>query len=167
MEDQLMDSPGAPIREDNDTLFDAPPMAEQERMVEAVLFASAEPVTLRDLEGRMPHAFHQLCAFVARQANFPENCFTQIHSCQCFFAHTNPRCLPKHMARGNSLSISMNCAGCFGRKSGRKGYQRSTTAPQARPPPMASVTIRSPSLIWPRSLPTERASGMEAAEVLP
>ncbi|KIC11412.1 segregation and condensation protein B [Leisingera sp. ANG-M1] len=41
-------------RTENDTLFDAPPMAEQERMVEAVLFASAEPVTLRDLEGRLP-----------------------------------------------------------------------------------------------------------------
>ncbi|WP_409373588.1 SMC-Scp complex subunit ScpB [Sulfitobacter guttiformis] len=30
-------------------------MAEQERMIEAVLFASAEPVTLRELEARMPH----------------------------------------------------------------------------------------------------------------
>ncbi|WP_380058696.1 SMC-Scp complex subunit ScpB [Falsihalocynthiibacter sp. SS001] len=30
-------------------------MAEQERMVEAILFASAEPVTVRDLEARMPH----------------------------------------------------------------------------------------------------------------
>ncbi|MCA2009435.1 SMC-Scp complex subunit ScpB [Tritonibacter mobilis] len=30
-------------------------MAEQERMVEAVLFASAEPVTVRDLMSRMPH----------------------------------------------------------------------------------------------------------------
>lgn len=38
-----------------DSLFEAPPMAEQERMVEAVLFASAEPVTVRDLEQRMPH----------------------------------------------------------------------------------------------------------------
>ncbi|AKO97062.1 MAG: SMC-Scp complex subunit ScpB [Marinovum algicola] len=37
------------------SLFAAPPMAEQERMVEAVLFASAEPVTVRDLEARMPH----------------------------------------------------------------------------------------------------------------
>ncbi|EDZ46663.1 SMC-Scp complex subunit ScpB [Leisingera daeponensis] len=57
MEDQIMDgqSQGAPVREDTDSLFDAPPMAEQERMVEAVLFASAEPVTLRDLESRMPH----------------------------------------------------------------------------------------------------------------
>ncbi len=38
-----------------DTLFEAPPMAEQERMAEAVLFASVEPVTVRDLEARMPH----------------------------------------------------------------------------------------------------------------
>ncbi|WP_139236351.1 SMC-Scp complex subunit ScpB [Sedimentitalea nanhaiensis] len=30
-------------------------MGEQERMVEAVLFASAEPATVRDLEARMPH----------------------------------------------------------------------------------------------------------------
>ena len=30
-------------------------MAEQERMVEAVLFASAEPITVRELEARMPH----------------------------------------------------------------------------------------------------------------
>lgn len=61
MEDQLMDSHGAPIREESDTLFDAPPMAEQERMVEAVLFASTEPVTLRDLEGRMPHVSTFVC----------------------------------------------------------------------------------------------------------
>lgn len=30
-------------------------MAEQERMAEAILFASAEPVTLAELAGRMPH----------------------------------------------------------------------------------------------------------------
>ncbi len=43
------------IQEPTESLFEAPPMAEQERMVEAVLFASAEPVTVRDLEVRMPH----------------------------------------------------------------------------------------------------------------
>ena len=37
------------------SLFEAPPMAEQERMVEAILFASAEPITLAELESRMPH----------------------------------------------------------------------------------------------------------------
>lgn len=38
-----------------DSLFEAPPMAEQERMVEAMLFASPEPVTISDMEARMPH----------------------------------------------------------------------------------------------------------------
>lgn len=46
-----MDETDAPT----ESLFDAPPMGEQERMVEAVLFASADPVTARDLEARMPH----------------------------------------------------------------------------------------------------------------
>ncbi len=36
------------------SLFEAPPMGEQERMVEAVLFASAEPVTLTELSARLP-----------------------------------------------------------------------------------------------------------------
>jgi segregation and condensation protein B len=38
-----------------ETLFEAPPIAEQERMVEAILFASAEPVSVRELNARMPH----------------------------------------------------------------------------------------------------------------
>lgn len=40
---------------ENDSLFEAPPIAEQERMVEAILFATAEPVTIRELASRMPH----------------------------------------------------------------------------------------------------------------
>ncbi|MDN5787556.1 SMC-Scp complex subunit ScpB [Pseudorhodobacter sp.] len=40
---------------DNDSLFAAPPQAEQERMVEAVLFASADPLTLAELTTRLPH----------------------------------------------------------------------------------------------------------------
>ena len=36
------------------SLFEAPTMGEQERMVEAVLFASADPVTLAELIARMP-----------------------------------------------------------------------------------------------------------------
>ncbi len=38
-----------------ESLFEAPPMAEQERMVEAVLFATAEPVSVKELTGRLPH----------------------------------------------------------------------------------------------------------------
>ncbi len=51
----MNDTPEPPENMEWDGLFDAPPMGEQERMVEAVLFASAEPVTLRDLAGRLPH----------------------------------------------------------------------------------------------------------------
>ena len=38
-----------------ESLFEAPPMAEQERMVEAILFASAAPVGIAEIESRMPH----------------------------------------------------------------------------------------------------------------
>lgn len=37
------------------SLFDAPPMGEQERMVEAILFAAQDPVTVAELVARMPH----------------------------------------------------------------------------------------------------------------
>lgn len=38
-----------------ESLFEAPPLAEQERMVEAILFATAEPVSVSELNARMPH----------------------------------------------------------------------------------------------------------------
>lgn len=52
MTDEVQDTPQAAP---GDSLFEAPPMGEQERMVEAILFASAEPVTVKELAGRMPH----------------------------------------------------------------------------------------------------------------
>jgi segregation and condensation protein B len=36
------------------SLFAAPPMGEQERMVEAILFAAVDPVTVAELESRLP-----------------------------------------------------------------------------------------------------------------
>lgn len=48
MSDQVTD-------DKEESLFDAPPMGEQERMVEAILFASEEPVSVHELEARMPH----------------------------------------------------------------------------------------------------------------
>ncbi len=41
---------GAP----DEALFDIPPMAEQERMAEAILFAASSPLTLPQIAGRMP-----------------------------------------------------------------------------------------------------------------
>ncbi|WGH78989.1 SMC-Scp complex subunit ScpB [Jannaschia ovalis] len=43
------------MNEQSETLFEAPPLGEQERMVEAILFASAEPVTVGELHARLPH----------------------------------------------------------------------------------------------------------------
>jgi len=50
--------------------FEPPPMAEQERMVEAVLFASAEPVTLRELEVRLPKGSDPREALVRMQERY-------------------------------------------------------------------------------------------------
>ncbi len=36
------------------SLFEAPPLAEQERMVEAILFAAADPVSLAEIVSRLP-----------------------------------------------------------------------------------------------------------------
>jgi len=38
-----------------ESLFEAPPMGEQERMAEAVLFAASEPVSVAELSARLPH----------------------------------------------------------------------------------------------------------------
>jgi segregation and condensation protein B len=38
-----------------ESLFDAPPMAAQERMCEAILFASSDPVSIKEMNDRMPH----------------------------------------------------------------------------------------------------------------
>ncbi len=43
------------MSERSESLFRAPPLAEQERMVEAMLFASPVPMTLAEMEARMPH----------------------------------------------------------------------------------------------------------------
>ncbi|MEO9863097.1 MAG: SMC-Scp complex subunit ScpB [Yoonia sp.] len=48
----------------NESLFEAPPMAEQTRMVEAILFATADPVSIKELTGRMPHGCNPAEALV-------------------------------------------------------------------------------------------------------
>ena len=38
-----------------ESLFEAPPMAEQERMIEAILFSVSEPMTSKQIADRLPH----------------------------------------------------------------------------------------------------------------
>ncbi|MFV0335979.1 MAG: SMC-Scp complex subunit ScpB [Tropicimonas sp.] len=45
----------AELARPEESLFEAPPEGAQERMVEAILFATAEPVTIGELNARMPH----------------------------------------------------------------------------------------------------------------
>ena len=52
------------------SLFLAPPLAEQERMIEAMLFASAEPLSTRDMEARMPHGCDAAEALVLLRKRF-------------------------------------------------------------------------------------------------
>ncbi len=62
------------MTDDTDTqeesLFEAPPIAEQERMVEAILFATAVPVTTRELAARMPHGCDAAEALVYLQKRY-------------------------------------------------------------------------------------------------
>lgn len=54
----------------NQSLFEAPPEAEQERMVEAILFASAEPVTVAELAARLPHGADPGAALAALRTRY-------------------------------------------------------------------------------------------------
>ena len=44
------------------SLFQTPAMMDQERMVEAILFASKEPVKIQDFLNRMPHGCEPILA---------------------------------------------------------------------------------------------------------
>lgn len=52
------------------SLFEAPSLAEQERMIEAVLFASAQPVTLAELVQRLPEGCDPAEALVALRKRY-------------------------------------------------------------------------------------------------
>jgi segregation and condensation protein B len=58
------------IERKEEKLFDIPSLAEQERMIEAVLFASAEPITIKELEARMPHGCDAAEAMIAVRRRF-------------------------------------------------------------------------------------------------
>ncbi|HSG34665.1 MAG TPA: SMC-Scp complex subunit ScpB, partial [Sphingomonadaceae bacterium] len=61
----MSERPEAEEQEEREaSLFEAPPMAEQERMVEAILFATAGPVGIPEMMGRMPHGCEPAQALV-------------------------------------------------------------------------------------------------------
>ncbi|WP_118134374.1 SMC-Scp complex subunit ScpB [Oceanicella sp. SM1341] len=52
------------------SLFEAPPQGEQERMVEAILFASAQALTEREIAERLPHGCEVRVALEALRAHY-------------------------------------------------------------------------------------------------
>ncbi|PYE83994.1 SMC-Scp complex subunit ScpB [Pseudoroseicyclus aestuarii] len=52
------------------SLFEAPPLAEQERMIEAMLFASEAPMSLPQLAGRMPPGCDPARALAALRSRY-------------------------------------------------------------------------------------------------
>lgn len=52
------------------SLFPVPPLAEQERMIEAILFATAEPVSIAELNKRLPDGCDAAEALVHLRARF-------------------------------------------------------------------------------------------------
>lgn len=53
-----------------DSLFEAPDLAEQQRMIEAMLFASVDPISARDLNDRMPHGSDAAEALLALRKHY-------------------------------------------------------------------------------------------------
>ena len=62
-----------PEQQDNiseESLFEAPPMNQQMRMIEAILFATAEPMTVNALNERMPHGCDAAEALARLRKNY-------------------------------------------------------------------------------------------------
>lgn len=58
------------VENKQESLLGAPSLIEQERMIEAVLFASAEPITIKELEARMPHGCDVAEAMISVRRRF-------------------------------------------------------------------------------------------------
>ena len=57
---------------DVESLFEAPSLPEQERMAEAILFASAEPVSVAELNGRLPHGSDAAAALAGLRKRYED-----------------------------------------------------------------------------------------------
>lgn len=65
-----MTGTGADAETSAGVLFETPPLAELERMVEAILFASAEPLTRPQIEERLPHGSDAAAALEALRKRY-------------------------------------------------------------------------------------------------
>ena len=72
------------------SLFAAPPMGEQERMVEAILFASTEPVTLAELIQRLPEGCDPAEALVTLRRRYEGRGVTIVKAGSAYAFRTAP-----------------------------------------------------------------------------
>ncbi len=75
---------------EEESLFEAPLMGEQERMVEAILFASAEPVSIPDLNARMPHGADAAQAVDLLQKRYEGRGIQVVKVADCWAIRTAP-----------------------------------------------------------------------------
>ena len=71
-------------------LFPVPPMGEQERMIEAILFASAEPVTSAELTRRLPEGCDVTEALAHLRSRYAGRGVTLVHAGEGWAMRTAP-----------------------------------------------------------------------------
>ena len=71
-------------------LFPVPPMGEQERMIEAILFASAEPVTSAELTRRLPEGCDVAEALAHLRSRYAGRGVTLVHAGEGWAMRTAP-----------------------------------------------------------------------------
>ncbi|SDE17591.1 SMC-Scp complex subunit ScpB [Limimaricola pyoseonensis] len=87
--------------------FDAPPLAEAERMVEAMLFASAEPLSRSDMEKRLPEGTDIDAALAALRTRYEGRGVTLTRAGEAWAFRTAPdlgHLLQRHAVETRRLS---------------------------------------------------------------
>lgn len=77
-------------RTDIPSLFAAPPMAEQERMIEAILFACEEPLTLSQISARLPQGCDPAEALVHLRTRYAGRGVHLVRVGDCYALRTAP-----------------------------------------------------------------------------
>src|SRR6202051_3111001 len=123
----------------------------------------------------LQYKFYECRGFGARQADLLVDRLTQIRTRDCLSRHRQPRARRSIQRRSTYraelstiLAWRCRCQPGFSRAARvARTYQRTSAAPQVKPPPMASSSKRSPRLMRRSATASASASGIEAAEGLP
>ena len=98
------------MAESRDSLFEAPLMAEQERMIEAILFATADPMTLPQLAGRMPHGCDPATALALVRKRYEGRGVTLVRIAEAWAFHTANFISLQRAPRSRKFAVSPSVA---------------------------------------------------------